>query len=379
METEEEKVVNEQRRLHEEAQRKLFFEARKRDEAKRGRPFPKLTSWSDFKGISFPEEQWLIKHILPQQGLAIIASPSGEKKTWVAIHMADCIAKGGLFVGHSEFNAQQGKVLYLDQEMSRAELQRRGKLLGISDDIIIPEELDQLDFRTDEDLKWLYAQVKEHNIKAVFIDTLRAVAGGLKEDKAEEVREFTSKFVTLKNQGVCVVFLDHCRKPSQGEGKIPKKEQLLGSQDKLASVEVLLMIKSDERSEEILVYPKKNRTGIERKPFRIEMKDEVDEEMQTIGVNFKYAGEEEDKEYKIDQARNIVMNLLEEGGKKRQELLDLVFKIKKIGHKNTSDSIRELQREGLITAKKIGRENFYELGSQSIKQASSSLEALFDT
>src|SRR3989344_6834041 len=154
---------------------------------------PDLIPWSKFSATIFPEESWLIKNLLPLEGFAILASPSGEKKSWVALSMAYSIATGQNFLDHPDFAVEQSKVLYLDQEMSRRELSRRGKMLGFSSDIenlIVPDTLSQIDLNDEDWHDWLSKQIIQNNIQVVFVDTLRAVAGGLKEDKAEEVRQF---------------------------------------------------------------------------------------------------------------------------------------------------------------------------------------------
>lgn len=326
---------------------------------------PTLTSWGEFSKVNFPEEKWLIQNLLPLEGLAILASPSGEKKTWVALHMAYCIAMGKDFLGHTDFKVQKSKVLYLDQEMSRAELQRRGKLLGFSaetEGLIIPVDFQQIDLSKDEYLDWLLKQVIEHDVRVIFIDTLRAVAGGLREDKAEEVREFLNKFLSFKKMGLCIIFLDHCRKAHPFEGKTPKKEQLLGSQDKVACLETLLMIKSDERNPEVKVYPKKNRNGIEYEPFSIVMESLMDDEANEIGINIKYGGPlEGSQESKSEEAKGLILTFLADGSKTAKQAVEYLGAEHKIGESNVRFALRELSRANKVRVERQGRENVYGL------------------
>lgn len=327
---------------------------------------PDLITWKEFSKIEFPQQKWLIERLIPREGIVIIASPSGEKKTWLAMSMATSIANGTDFLQHSDFKAHEGTVLYIDQEMSQTELQRRGNLLGLPNtkNPIYLGRGGNLDFSKEEHIEDLFATIARYEVKVVFIDTLRAVAGGLKEDKAEEVRQFLDRFKSLKDQGVALVFLDHCRKPALREGNTPKKEQLLGSQDKVASIESLIMLRSNERNEEILVHHLKSRSSIEYKPFRVEMRDEVDEQLNPIKVTLTYGGGIEEKEYKIDEAKNIIISMLQETSLSRKELIERLQMESEIGEKNTSGALKELKAAGKVSVKKRNKENIYSLVRQ---------------
>ncbi|MFA5792169.1 MAG: AAA family ATPase [Candidatus Paceibacterota bacterium] len=322
-------------------------------------------SFSDFSKLELPKDRWLIENLIPKEGFITIASPSGEKKTWLALSMAGSIANGTDFLGNSDFKTIKSRVLYIDEEMGDEEIQRRGNLLGLGDtENIILSRRNYLNFNDEEgeQIKELFALVERENIKAIFIDTFRSVAGGLKEDKAEDIREYFDKFRPFKNMGVAVIFLDHCRKPTHFEGLIPKKEQLLGSQDKLASIEALIMIKAEEVSGDILCYIRKSRNGKEYLPFRIGMNDEFDEQCQTTKIKLIYKGKLEERETVIDNAKRIILDLLlSSPGMKRKEIIS-TLKEKHMGTRNISEAIRALEKEGEISFTRVGRENFYKIG-----------------
>lgn len=322
---------------------------------------PKPVSWSTVDSWVFPEARWRINNLIPREGFVILASISGEKKTWIALEMAKSIANGSDFLGDPLFKTLEGNVLYIDAEMSKSEIQRRGRQLGLSEqkNKLFILNTDDINFQAmdSEDLWWLERFVRDNYIVTVFIDTLRAVAGGLDEVKAEKVRAFFNGFKPFKNKGVSIVFLDHQRKPAQFEGKSPKKEQLFASQDKVASVEVLLMIKSDEDGEQIEFYPRKNRMDTELRPFKIIMKDDIDS-MGIKRTSLQYGGQIEEAEAVKEKAKLLIKNILNEGGKKRQEILNILEK-SKIGGRNASSALRELEDSKEIGMKKEGRQNFY--------------------
>lgn len=313
------------------------------------------TLWENFENEVFPPQFWTIKNLIPREGLVIISSASGEKKTWFSIEMGRCIVLGENFLGIEDFKTEKRNVLYLDQEMSKAEFQRRGKLLKLKShgNFWLNRGLDNLDLGKPENVKKLYDFVKENNIGIVFIDTFRAVAGGLEEDKGEKVRKFFNLFKKFKDNGVVVIFLDHCRKPRPNEGKEPRKDQVISSQDKVASVDVLLMLKSKERSNEIFIYCRKNRGSIEYEPFKMEMNDIVDDQLNTIGVEFKYAGKFDAKELRVDEAKDAIIDLLESGIKTTPELIKAIYEEHHICEKNIRYGLKELLQDKLI--QKIGK------------------------
>lgn len=324
------------------------------------KPVPKPIPWKEMNKRNYPELPFIIKGLIPTQGFVIIASVSGEKKTWLAMEMAKCISSGTNFLDDNKFKTAGCNVLYINCENPESDIARRGKQLGYKEDG--PYKLyffnnDNLNLNDDDGATWLLSVIEYYKIGVVFIDTLRAVSPGIKENESGEVRGFFSRFTSLKNKGVTLVFLDHTRKPSNLDGKVPKKEHLLGSQDKTASVEVLLMIKSENGSEEIDCYQRKNRLAVEIKPFKIKMKDEINPNG-NIQTKLTYAGEIEDQENKKEEAKEIILNALSDNDKKTtKQILELTKK--QVGAKNTRIALGELVEQGLLSLEKKGRENLY--------------------
>ena len=318
-------------------------------------------SWEVINKKEFPEDQWRIKNLIPRQGFTIMASISGERKTWVAMEMARCIAQGVDFLGREEFKTVAGNVLYIDMEQSEREFQRRGRLIGLNEGNkkIFILNRDDIDFSDGEAIMWLRHRIKTYQIDVVIADTFRAIAGGLKEQNAEEVREFFDAFKEFKNMGVAILWLDHLRKPTNFEGKVPKKEQLLGSQDKTACSEVLLMLKSELGGNEISIYQYKNRLAPEIKPFKAIMEDEIDENWITQKIKFSYGGLIEEAESQKERAKETILAALSVSEKTRQELLEIVHLEAKVGGRNTSEAIRELMVASKLSMRKNGRQNCY--------------------
>jgi len=329
-------------------------------------------TWEQLNQQKTPKNQYRIKDLLPNEGSAILSSISGEKKTWIALEQARAIVSEEMFLGPDGFKTFGCNVLYVDCENSRSELQRRCRQLGFSKNSkhkLYFYNDKELNLNTTEGATWLHAVIRHLNVKVVFIDTLRAVAGGLKEDKAEDVRMFFNRFRSLKDKGVTIVWLDHFRKPSNFEKKIPQKEHLLGSQDKTAGVEILLMLRSESGSDEIQMYQRKNRLAQEIEPFSISMKDSyLDDEFTQKRTTLEYIGEIEEKDTQKEQAKKYALEIITEGGRTTNELISIIGSEKRIGERNIRDALKGLVDSEKLQQGKKGKQNYYSLPEESVVQ-----------
>lgn len=333
-----------------------------------GKKIPR--EWSEVAKIKFPENQWRISQIIPLSGFTFIAATSGGKKTWVAADMVEAITKPRLFL-HNEFFQTQGcNVLYIDGEMALSEFQRRGRQLGFDDERkykIYLLNVDNLNLYSEEskDLERVIEFVKSHEVAVVILDTFRAVAGGLKEEKAEEIRMFFNRLKALKDMGVSVILLDHLRKKLPGEGKTPNKEQLFSSMDKAANSDVIEMLKPDDASDNLIMYQVKNRLGKDLRPFRIKMTDSSFPDDPNNRTKLEFDDWLEEDETLIAQAKVVIVEALADGPKKRKELLTIAKKAKITGERTVRRAYKELEEAGIITSKKIGRELTFTLADPS--------------
>jgi hypothetical protein len=189
-----------------------------------------IIKWSELKKIDFGNQGWWIESLIPKDAFVTLAGVSGEGKTWLAYSMANSIVSGENFLGQEKFKTICGNVLYLDAENGNRIIQKRGKQLGLNDKLSF---INLADFSLNEEsaVNELADVIAKEKINVVFLDTFRAIAGGIKEEKADEIRAFFNRFKSLRDRGVSFVFLDHHRKPSGFDNSNPRKELLFGSQD----------------------------------------------------------------------------------------------------------------------------------------------------
>lgn len=272
------------------------------------------------------------------------------------MEMARCLASGSNFLDRVEFKTQKAKVLYIERETYGGTVQTRGRQLGLEklgSNLYHLKEPFSLSLNDERMSSYLETVVRENKINVVFIDTFRSVAGGLQEEKADEIRKFFNRFASLKESGRTFVFLDHCRKQSRLDGYAPKKEWLFGSQDKAAACEQLIMQRSKEGSREISVWIRKSKGGVERKPFKIFIDDTI--VAGVVKTKFSFGGEIADKKEKSEEAKELIKNYLsEEGAQKTAAEIKTALSEKNIGANAVDTALREMRENKEIPFRKVG-------------------------
>jgi hypothetical protein len=335
---------------------------------------PKILSWREFGKHEFPwANQWRIKGLIPVSARCIIAAPSGEGKSWLAMAMAMSVAAGTPYLGNPEFVTTQCKVLYIENETAKSDFQRRGKRLGfheVEDNLFAPLD-DWPPLNNKKTAEDLYELVKAQGIGLVIIDTFRSVSGGIKEEKAEEIRGIFDNFKPFIEIGITVFILDHCRKPHPNEGGfIPKKEQLLGSQDKFAAVEAVIMLRTKimNRTEggetaNVYTYPMKNKSGATVRPFQIDIVhvDDPDGGGTTV---LTYAGKIEESALQAAVAQDAIMDYLAAQTEPRTSSQIIETLRDKAGKSVIEMTLKKLREDKKVEFKKQGRPYVYWLAKE---------------
>jgi hypothetical protein len=174
-----------------------------------------IIDWATFWDSDQSDEDWLAYPIVPRGRAIALYAPAKAGKSTIVLAVAAAAATGRPILGHRV--ADPVTVLYLDYEMTSADLQQRLLELGYGpeDDLsrlkyaLLPS-LPPLD--TIEGARAVLDLVDEHSADFVVVDTFgRAVAG--EEDHADTVRAFYRHTgLTLKAKGVTYLRTDHAGK-----------------------------------------------------------------------------------------------------------------------------------------------------------------------
>ena len=173
-----------------------------------------LINWQEFWTQSFPEEDWLIKPLIPRNQLVVIFAPGGTGKSLLALYIAAGLATGRDIFG---IEHQPISVLYMDYEMQQAQLYERLTAMGYNADTDLTRlhyaslpPIASLD--TPEGAKEVCDLARSVQAELVIIDTFsRAVEGA--ENDADTVRNFYRwTALKLKTEGRSLLRIDHAGK-----------------------------------------------------------------------------------------------------------------------------------------------------------------------
>ncbi len=312
-----------------------------------------IMEWRQFDKIVFPKERWLVENLLPINSFSFIAAPSGSKKTWLAMEMARSIALGIPFLNHSKFKTKKSNVLYIEPESPQHETQRRGRQLGLNKVTNMWVWcFGSVDLSDEKVIVKLGEFIKTNDISVVFVDTLRSVSGGLKENEGDMVRVFFNNIKEIRDGGVTFVFLDHTRKMPVGWTKRAlDANDLIGSQDKRAAVENVSMVRSVRGSNYIEYHHVKSKTGLEYPPFKVLIEDAVLANGETI-TTLSFDSEIDERESAKELAKKLVIEHLANVDEEctAKELKTALTS--KVGNNAVDDALKELCEQEEVVCKK---------------------------
>lgn len=229
------------------------------------------------------EITWIVKDILAEQGLGIIAGLGSTRKTWMLMDMALEIAKGGgYWLGR--FPVYDGKVLYIDQERPASETRRRFNKMIKAKNLTGKQLKDNLKIMSgssitlnlDRSFEAFKRKIDALAPSIVMVDSL--ITFHSKEDNnRSEMQTIFEKIKLLRNEFNCAfLFLDHESKSVLSEFKQeeePNAHDLSGSAGKVAACECVLTVRKND-TETSTVYHTKSTLGKAIEPFLVKVVDE---------------------------------------------------------------------------------------------------------
>ncbi|MBP6949094.1 MAG: AAA family ATPase [Candidatus Pacebacteria bacterium] len=278
---------------------------------------PRLWNIGEILKTDFGEEEWLIEYLVSKQGITAFSGNPGDFKTWVTIHFALGIARGLPVFG--KFKTTQGGVLIIDEEDHIRLLKKRLGLLGAKEDDNI-HYISQSGIKVDDERArdMIVDIVKKHNIKLVILDSLVRVHGQEENDAKGMARVFSSlqKVITA---GASILFTHHHRKQTSFN-TTNSGQSMRGSSDILAAVDCHITIERKKDEEDKLVIRQtKLRQAEALKPFEINVIKDINGPS-----DFAYAGDYDDRKKKSEEVAEIVITLLSEGMKNREEIHEIL-------------------------------------------------------
>jgi hypothetical protein len=165
-------------------------------------------------------DNWLVENLISEEECGFIAGGPKWGKSIFAQNLSMCMAAGHTFLNTFEV-VRSCKVLYINLEISRKNLQRRFQLMKESAGFTYPRDnlvhisLKGIKLDTQQTFSHLEQQIKYHKPDVVIVDCLyRAVRMSL--DKTDTTAPFLDNLSKLIETYQCtVIIVHHYRKPSE--------------------------------------------------------------------------------------------------------------------------------------------------------------------
>lgn len=213
----------------------------------------------------FPETEWLVQDLIPEDAVVLLSAPPASFKTWFSLELAKCVASGQKFL--DRFETKQSGVLIMDGESGDRQTQKHFRQLGISPITDMPiyyseccgHYMDE-DFATNIEL-----ECDKYGIKLVIFDSLVRFHNA-NENDAKEMSKIFEGFSFLKRHGITSLIICHSRKGSNiNFGR--SMDAIRGSSDIAASCDLCLHAVRVEGTNKVTISQPKNRFDEEIRPF----------------------------------------------------------------------------------------------------------------
>lgn len=314
----------------------------------------RVFKWDELVKEKLIPVDWLVDRLIPAQGVVVVGGDSGVGKSWLALHIAHCVATGKLVLG--KFATSRGSVCFVDEENSTALLKRRVQKLAAgsqaSEDTPVTF-LVQHQVRIDrpDNLDRLVSLVAGEKPKLIIFDSFIRIHGS-NENDSREMADVMDKMRDLQNRLRCaIVFTHHTRKMSTINAA---GQMLRGSTDIRAFVDTHIFMRAVRAGGgRVLIEHDKSRYSEALDPFQVEI---VDNETGTATF-LRYLGlGQAAKKSKEEIAVELILELLAaEGPMTRQQLIECCKD--KAGERAVGKALTQLCEQEGILEREVGARN----------------------
>jgi hypothetical protein len=297
----------------------------------------------------FPELEWKVDGLLPEEGFVVIAGKRKIGKGWFYMQAANACATGGEFLGRS---ARRCNVLVYALEDNPRRISRRMKKQGIP---------------TSADIVWCFrwpgweavaGRIIEGQFGLCIIDTLSRAFPAMKQNEAEAVTIVLSEIQEFGlSKHVLIIATDHERKSLPGS--VHSMDEIVGSQAKTAVADAILQLHSRQGKHDTIL----SADGRDYEE-EVELVVKFDRE----SACWKVVGSVE--EVKQGEARKQVLSAI--GGLQKSKDLPTTKNIAEFIKKSLSyvnEILADLAKtEKVLKGEKIGREQPYFLPGTDVSE-----------
>jgi putative DNA primase/helicase len=300
-----------------------------------------------FEAMEIKPRPFIIEGLLRQGESAMLFAKTGVGKTYLAMQLAMGATREGEVLGPYSTVSPCG-VLYVDAEMSAADMQARVRNLAIRADgkrfHLLSSELlasgNQAVPNLDEEwrpalLNWL---TQHPDIGLVVLDNLSSLTPGVAEDKRLDWDSINQWIIELRRRGLSVVLVHHAGKGGDQRGTSAREDQL--------NLTLRLTALDDRTTTAFRVDFQKARglSGEQKKPFVVEL---VEDEHGRINLVHKNLNDE----------ITAQVAFLAAEGMRQNEIKDKLD----ISQAGVSRRLKRAESDGLLVVRGAGPEKTYNL------------------
>lgn len=201
----------------------------------------KVQTLADAANIADREIDWLVRDLLAAGEKAMLVAPPKAKKTFMALHLARCVATGESFLEQDEWAVDQpGPVLFVQEEHAPQQWAKRLVKVfeGAMDAPFFFMHRSNLSLNEESHVAALIDRAKSVQARLVVIDPWQRVIPGVNENDAGDTESAWSAIHRIAEQtGAVVLVLHHANK---GDGEL-SMDMARGSSRMAGEVDLILV------------------------------------------------------------------------------------------------------------------------------------------
>jgi len=293
-------------------------------------------SCDDLLKRPIPEQQWLVKDLIPMNALTIIFGLPGSYKTRLMLHTAISVASGEPLFG--QIKTTQSPVYIIDEENGDCLMPKMLNELGVKSGLPLFVSSRNNFTLNDKNVEQILFDCRLKGIKVVMFDSLVDMHYA-NENDAVEMGKVMKHFQRLLVNGLTVIVLHHARK--QSKDSVGGGNEMRGSINIYAQADSILNLKASNG--QATLKQLKLRYAIPHKPIHLLINKEGS------NMNFKCLNIELDDEDLDAMLETYIIATLEEHSELNQQ--ELIFKVKNKALCGNEHNIRTLLKAMEIDGK----------------------------